>query len=84
MIDKFYLMRKEFNIKRRKTKEIEDLLVKEFGENKRQVIQTFLHLVKTNKFDTFKKYPKYAKAYTDLLFASFKFAENSDIDTLFA
>lgn len=71
-IDKFYLMRKEFNIKRRKTKEIEDLLVKEFGESKRKVIQTFLHLIKTDKFDTFKKYPKYAKAYRRLAFVAKK------------
>lgn len=71
-IDKFYLMRKEFNIKRRKTKEIEELLVKEFGESKRKVIQTFLHLVKTDKFDTFKKYPKYAKAYRRLAFIAEK------------
>ena len=71
-IDKFYLMRKEFNIKRRKTKEIEGLLVEEFGEGKRKVIQTFLHLVKTDKFDTFKKYPKYAKAYRRLAFIAEK------------
>lgn len=71
-IDKFYLMRKEFNIKRRKTKEIEEKLVEEFGEGKRQVIQTFLHLIKTDKFDTFKKYPKYAKAYRRLAFVAEK------------
>ena len=71
-IDKFYLMRKEFDIKRRKTKEIEELLVEEFGESKRKVIQTFLHLIKTDKFDTFKKYPKYAKAYRRLAFIAEK------------
>lgn len=71
-IDKFYLMRKEFNIKRRKTKEIEERLVEEFGEGKRQVIQTFLHLLRGNKFDTFKKYPKYAKAYRRLAFIAEK------------
>lgn len=71
-IDKFYLMRKEFNIKRRKTKEIEEKLVEEFGESKRKVIQTFLHLVKTDKFDTFKKYPKYAKAYRRVAFIAEK------------
>ena len=45
---------------------------KEFGEGKRQVIQTFLHLIKTDKFDTFKKYPKYAKAYRRLAFVAEK------------
>lgn len=64
-VDKFYLMRKEFNIKWKKIKEIKQHLIDKFGKKEHNEIEAFLKQV-TNpqqKRAAYAQYPKYAKEF---------------------